>query len=69
MKMKSWLTRLVVREDWASRALRLGLEEFDRENGGAFRPIIAASTARNEIGSESVQARMNVEAESVPTLP
>ena len=61
MKMKRWLTRMVGREDWASRALRLGLEAFDRESGGA------SGRAHSETASARIP--LEADAESVPTIP
>jgi hypothetical protein len=68
MKMKRWLDQLVCREDWASRALRLGLEAFERESRGARGPR-RPSAGSGEDGARTSNVSMEPEPESVPTFP
>jgi hypothetical protein len=69
MKMKSWLDRVMGREDWASRALQLGLEAFERESGGRSGRARSVPTARHQPEAGSAEASLEVDPDSVPTLP
>jgi hypothetical protein len=69
MKMKRWLNRMVGREDWASRALRLGLEAFDRESLGTAGRARPVSRPWDQAGAGPARNPLGVDAESVPTIP